>query len=71
MNEVRLRPPFKKDPVRHAAYCKEVNRQAKAIEKLIRNLDPNRYTLIPCHGSIFKHSQPNRFRKSHYQKHFN
>lgn len=52
MNEIMLRPPFKKDPVRHAAYCKEVNRQAKAIEKLIRDLDPNRYTLIPCHGSM-------------------
>lgn len=52
MNEIMLRPPFKKDPVRHEAYCKEVNRQAKAIEKLIRDLDPNRYTLIPCHGSI-------------------
>lgn len=52
MNEIMLRPPFKKDSVRHAAYCKEVNRQAKAIEKLIRDLDPNRYTLIPCHGSI-------------------
>ena len=52
MNEIMLRPPFMKDPVRHATYCKEVNRQAKAIEKLIRELDPNRYTLIPCHGSI-------------------
>lgn len=52
MNEVMLRPPFKKDPDRHAIYCKEVNKQAKAIEKLIRGLDPNRYTLIPCHGSM-------------------
>lgn len=61
MNEIMLRPPFKKDPVRHEAYCKEVNRQAKAIEKLIRDLDPNRYTLIPCHGSIPSYKEAGLF----------
>ena len=52
MNEVLLRLPYKNDPEKHAAYCKEVNRQAVAIEKLIRELDSNRYTIIPCHGSL-------------------
>ena len=61
MNEVMLRPPFKKDPVRHAIYCKEVNRQAQAIENLIRELDPNRYTLIPCHGSIQSYKEAGLF----------
>ena len=35
MNEVMLRPPFKQDAERHAIYCKELNRQAKELEKLI------------------------------------
>lgn len=61
MNEVMLRPPFKKDPEKHAIYCKEVNRQAKAIEKLIRELDSNRYTLIPCHGSMSAYKEAGLF----------
>lgn len=61
MNEVMLRPLFKKGPIHFAAYCKEVNRQAKAIEKLIRDLDPNRYTLIPCHGSILSYKEAGLF----------
>lgn len=52
MNEVLLRPPFKNDPVRHKIYCNEVKRQAMAIENLLRELDPYRYTIIPCHGSL-------------------
>jgi beta-galactosidase len=52
MNEVLLRLPYKNDAEKHALYCKEVHRQAVAIEKLIRELDPNRYTIIPCHGSL-------------------
>ena len=61
MNEVMLRPPFKKDPEKHAKYCKEVNRQAKAIEQLLRQLDPNRYTLIPCHGSMSAYKEAGLF----------
>jgi beta-galactosidase len=52
MNEVLLRLPFKDNPERNKIYCKEVNRQAKAIEKVLRALDPNRYTIIPCHGAF-------------------
>lgn len=52
MNEVLLRPPFKNDPARHKVYCSEVQKQAKAIEKRIRELDPYRYTMIPCNSSL-------------------
>lgn len=61
MNEVMLRPPFKKAPEKHITYCKEVNKQAVAIEKLLRNLDPNRYTLIPFHGSMTAYKEANLF----------
>ncbi|WP_264521077.1 glycoside hydrolase family 2 TIM barrel-domain containing protein [Flavobacterium sp. N1994] len=52
MNEVLLRLPFKDIPEKNIAYCKEVNRQATVIEKRLRELDPKRYTIIPCHGAL-------------------
>jgi beta-galactosidase len=61
MNEVMLRPPFKKEVERHAIYCKELNRQAKELEKLIRNLDPSRSTLISCHGSMSAYKESGLF----------
>lgn len=61
MNEVMLRPPFKKDPERHALYCKELNRQANELEKLIRNLDSSRPTLITCHGSMAAYQEAGLF----------
>lgn len=61
MNEVMLRPPFKKDAERHSIYCKELNRQAKELEKLIRSLDPSRSTLIPCHGSMAAYQEAGLF----------
>lgn len=51
MNEVLLRLPFKDNPERNKVYCAEVKRQANVIEKLLRDIDPNRYTIIPCHGA--------------------
>lgn len=57
MNEVMLRPPFAQDSVRHAQYCREVNRQAVAIEQLLRKLDPSRYTMIPFHGSLKRYEE--------------
>ncbi|MDR0540940.1 MAG: DUF4982 domain-containing protein [Dysgonamonadaceae bacterium] len=50
MNEVMLRPPFSGE--RHKQYCREVNRQARTIDGLLRKEDPLRYTLIPFHGSM-------------------
>jgi beta-galactosidase len=61
MNEVMLRPPFKQDAERHAIYCKELNRQAKELEKLIRSLDPSRSTLISCHGSMSAYKESGLF----------
>ncbi|MCC8114698.1 MAG: hypothetical protein LIP03_12075 [Bacteroidales bacterium] len=52
MNEVMLVPPYSGDDERYPAYCAEVNRQAQAIDALTRQLDPERYTLIPCHGNL-------------------
>ncbi|MBS1663720.1 MAG: beta-galactosidase [Bacteroidetes bacterium] len=57
MNEVMLKPPFASDSVRHQRYCKEVNRQAVAIEALLRRLDPGRYTMIPFHGALKRYEE--------------
>lgn len=52
MNEIMLRPPYKSDTEDYKTYCKEVNRQATALEKHIRELDPYRYTQIPFHAGF-------------------
>ena len=52
MNEVLLRPPFKDDSLRNAVYSKSVGSLAAKIEKQIRQDDPARYTMIPCHGNL-------------------
>lgn len=57
MNEVMLRAPYADDSVRHAQYCKEVHRQAAAIDSLLRTLDRERYTMIPCHGSLKRYEE--------------
>lgn len=52
MNEVMLRPPYKTGTEEYKRYCQEVNRQASAIERHIRTLDPYRYTQIPFHAGF-------------------
>lgn len=52
MNEVMLRPPYKATDEAYLPYCMEVNRQARAIENKIRELDPSRYTMVAFHGSV-------------------
>jgi beta-galactosidase len=59
MNEIMLRLPYKNDPEKHKNYCIEVHKQAIAIENLIRQLDPNRFTIIPCHGSLNAYKESN------------
>ena len=61
MNEVMLRPPYDKKDVRYQTYCKEVNRQAQALEQRIRSLDAQRYTLIPFHGSVSAYEDASLF----------
>ena len=52
MNEVLLRLPFIGDSARNTVYFKSVGSLAAKIEKQIRQDDPARYTLIPCHGNL-------------------
>jgi beta-galactosidase len=52
MNEVLLRPPFKKDKEHHAKYLKNVTALAQQIEDAIRTEDPSRCTMIPNHGAF-------------------
>jgi beta-galactosidase len=59
MNEIMLRLPYKNDPEKHKNYCIEVHKQAIAIENLIRQLDSNRFTIIPCHGSLNAYKESN------------
>ena len=59
MNEVMLRLPYKNDPEKHKNYCNEVHKQAVAIENLLNQLDPNRYTIIPFHGSLSSYKEAN------------
>ncbi|PQJ82710.1 glycoside hydrolase family 2 TIM barrel-domain containing protein [Polaribacter glomeratus] len=55
MNEILLRPPFKDNPERQKLYYKSITALAKDIEKVIRELDPYRYTMIPNHGSFSRY----------------
>ena len=52
MNEVLLRPPYKDDSIKNGQYLKSVGELASKIEKQIRQDDPARYTMIPCHGNF-------------------
>jgi len=52
MNEVLLRLPFKDDSVRNETYLKSVYKLASDIDKQIRMDDPDRYTMIVCHGNL-------------------
>lgn len=51
MNEVMLRPPFKKNSAAYDPYCKAVEKLAQILEDTLRIIDPERYTMIPFHGS--------------------
>lgn len=52
MNEVMLRPPYdKKDEAAKRTYMDYVYKIASRIETTLRELDSERYTMLPCHGS--------------------
>lgn len=52
MNEVLLRPPFNSENSGDKAeYLKFLYKVASAIEDRIRSIDPERYTMLPCHSS--------------------
>ena len=52
MNEVMLRPPYKRNTPEYKSYCQEVHRQAVRIENCINELDPARETMIPYHSGL-------------------
>ncbi len=52
MNEILLRPKYKDNPEKQQLYFKAVTTLAKDLEKVIRELDPYRYTMIPNHGNF-------------------
>lgn len=52
MNEVLLRLPYKKEPEKQEKYLLEVQRQAKVLNETAKQVDPSRFTLLPCHGDF-------------------
>ena len=51
MNEVLLKPPYdKKDEAAKKEYMAYLYSIASDIENTIRKNDPERYTMLPCHG---------------------
>ena len=52
MNEVMLRPPYdKKDEAAKKEYMSYLYSIATDIEKTIREMDPDRYTMLPCNSN--------------------
>ena len=52
MNEVLLGPRFSDNPDRQKIYFQSIYKLAVKLEKIIRELDPYRYTMIPDHGNF-------------------
>lgn len=52
MNEVLLKVPYGSDDEKRQPYLTSVNKLATQIETLIREIDNQRYTLIPFHGNF-------------------
>lgn len=60
MNEIMLRPPFKDNElVDKKAYCDFLYQIANEIETTTREIDPYRYTMIPCHNSLSSYEMAN------------
>lgn len=57
MNEVLLRLPFDKESERIKLYYENVAALAQRIENTIRQEDPSRYTMIPCHGNYERYQK--------------
>lgn len=52
MNEVMLRPHFKRGTPEQKTYFANIVKLARSIDSLTHQLDPSRYTMIPCHGDF-------------------
>lgn len=58
MNEVMLRPPYdKEDESARIEYMEYLYDIASEIENTIRELDPARYTMLPCHSAYRTYQQ--------------
>ena len=51
MNEVLLRPHFKKEPENYKRYLGVVHDYCKEINDECKKLDPYRYTMLPCNSN--------------------
>lgn len=52
MNEIMLRPPYDSDSEEYDAYADSVAEYGKNLEKLIREEDPSRRTMLVFHGAL-------------------
>jgi beta-galactosidase len=52
MNEVLLVPRYKRDSPEQSAYFKDIAALAQKLDDLTRREDPDRYTMISCHGDF-------------------
>ncbi|MBB3696644.1 DUF4982 domain-containing protein [Flammeovirga yaeyamensis] len=52
MNEILLKPKYKKEPKRYKQYTDYVLQLAKKLEAITREEDPYRYTMIPNHSGL-------------------
>jgi beta-galactosidase len=57
MNEILLRPKFTLDKPRQEIYYQHVRELAQELEDLTRKEDPNRYTIMACHGDFDRYSR--------------
>lgn len=53
MNEIMLRPPYKTDEsIKKNEYLDYLYNIANRIEKTAKEIDLQRYTMLPCHGNL-------------------
>ncbi len=57
MNEVLLRPKFKDDPERQKTYFENIFQLASELEKITRDTDPYRYTMMANHAAFDRYHQ--------------
>ena len=57
MNEILLKPKFANDKERQQLYYKHVAELAQSLDKLTREEDSSRYTMLACHGDFQRYHQ--------------
>lgn len=60
MNEIMLRPPYASDSsINKDEYLKYLRQIAERIETTAKGIDPQRYTMLPCHGNLPAYEEAN------------